>query len=208
LTDFVKRANLSARDWKDFASTRLDTPTLTPILGAAPAYGDLGTATLNLGSARITGFNSGGNQNISFDVIGVTEGIGGVGGGNTLSSSGGEGLRIELAERARQFAMTLSGFGGGTFIIFPYQERVEIRFLDGAATVATTIKQGCHADGGLASFTYDPGVEFDKVEIRPLTTTIALINSAFLLSEFKSCAAGPACLTTLDTGLAPVGNRC
>lgn len=206
IADVVRRSNLSARPWdEELSSVRLDNPTVSSALGqSTTSYGDVGQQSLNFAGSRVTAFNSGGNQNITFDVIGSTEGIGGAGGANTLSSSGGEGLRIELAVRARQFAMTLSGFGGGTFIIIPYQERVEIRFKDGAVTVATTTKQGCRPDGGLASLSHDAGVEFDSVEIRPLPATLPFINSAFLLSEFKTCAAGPAC----QTSLSDPGNIC
>jgi hypothetical protein len=209
LTDFVKRANLSARNWPDdFGAAKLDTPSLTAVLGSAPSYGDLGTATLYFANARITGFNaSNANQNLSFVQSGSNEGIGTTAGGaNTLSSSGGgEGIRIELSTTAGKFAVALNNFGTGTFIIFPYLERVQFTFLNGATTVDTITKLGCHADGGLATFSMTPVGAFNTVEIRPLVSTIAFIDSAFYVSECQSCAAAA---VTCTTSLANAGNTC
>jgi hypothetical protein len=208
LTDFVKGANLSARDWPDaLAGGRFDTATLAGTLGSAPSYGDLGTATLYLANAHVVGFDASGNQNLSFAQSGSNEGLGVVGGGsNTLSSNGaGEGIRIQMALPARRFAITLNHFGTGDFIIFPYAERVQLTFLNGATTVDTIVKPGCRADGGLASYSVTASGDFNKVEIRPLVSTLFFIDSAFYLSEFQTCAAGASPCTT---SLATAANTC
>ncbi len=89
-------------------------------------------------------------------------------------------------------------------------EQAELKFFTlsgGTATlVNTTVKGGCNPDGGLASFTVDPGVSFQRVEIRPLPTTPngTTVPSAFTLAEVKACAASVTC----QTGLYAVGNAC
>jgi type II secretory pathway pseudopilin PulG len=209
IADFVRRANLSARDWpEDLSSLTMNTPTLTAALGAAPAYGDLGTATITFATARVTAFDAGGDQNIAFNVNtpGGAEGIGGVNsGGDGLTNTGGEGLRIDLSVPASRFAVTLNDFGT---LIGIWAERAEFRFYSGGTLIATITKNGCHADGGLASFaSIDAGANFDRIEIRPLQTTSAFgfsFPSSFFLSAFATCASGVACHTSLE---AP-GNLC
>jgi type II secretory pathway pseudopilin PulG len=205
VADLVRRANQSARNWPDdvTSSVKFDQPTLTAALGQAPTT-DLGRPTVNFTYVSATAFDSGGNQNLSFDNVG-TPGIGA--GGDGLSSTGGEGIRLDFEENARQFAFTLDSFGyQGTFFGFPIQfERAELKFWDvnpGGTDILvnTIVKTACNADGGIASFSVDAGVAFDRVEIRPMATSVVFTPTAsyFFLAEIKTCAAGVTCKTTLS----------
>lgn len=217
--DLVKRAGMGARDWPEpgggFSSVLLNTATLQAALGQAapPAAGDLGTASINFQNAQVTGFDSGGSQNIALVAAAGAEGIG-VGGG-TLSSSGGEGFRIAFGQKSGKLAFTLNDFGTGVVVIFgfpfSYFERVDITFFDGVTSLGTVSKFGCNTDGGLASFSIDSvaafAAEFDSIEMRPNVTFPAFYDSAFVLSEFKNCpAAALACETSLSLVAPP--NTC
>lgn len=205
LAEVVKRAHLNARNWPDtvLASTQFNTPTLTDALGSAPPAGDIGRQTIEIYNATVTGFNSGGNQNLTFNQTNGNEGIGGSGsGGASLSSAGNEGIRLELTQlpKAAKFAVTLNDFG--TYFGGAWKEQVEFRFFDGSTLKSTIIKQGCQVDGGLASFSIDAGSDFTMVEIRSLDTTLGFgfsFPSQFFLSEFRACLAGATCETSLQT---------
>lgn len=214
LGEFVKRANLAARDWPDsvLASVRFDGPSMSAAAGAPVTYGDVGRQSLNFYNSRVTAFDAGGNQNLTFDQAGGNEGIGGLSGGATsLSSATGEGIRIELTQtpKAGKYAVTLNDFGtisAGTGV-----ERAEFKFFDGATLRSTVVKLGCNPDGGLASFTIDAGGDFDIVEIRAMDTVDTMGNpfpsspfSLFFVSEFRACLAGATCETSLQTP----GNTC
>jgi type II secretory pathway pseudopilin PulG len=219
LPDLVRRINLGARDWPEsvLASLTFDRATLQAALGHNPAS-NTGQSSIDFGTATVRAFNSGGNQNISFvSGAGVQDAIGGVSGfdDRLMSGVGGpdEGLQIDFDAPARQFAFTLDDFGyfgtvSGSPILI---EQAELRFFTlsgGTATlVNTTVKAGCRLDGGLASFTVDPGMNFQRVEIRPLTTSPffgTTIPSAFTLAEVRACPASVTC----QTGLYAVGNAC
>jgi hypothetical protein len=212
IADLARRANIAARDWPDPlpppggpANVKLDAPTLTAALGFAPGFGDLGQQTIAFTNATVTGFDSGGDQNLAFGQQAGNVGLGGAGGsGNGLSATGGEGVRIVFNQDARRFAVTLNAFNVAGF----FAEQVELKFFNGASVVATLTKQACHSGSGLASFaSVDPGADFDKIEIRALNTTAVAgfsLASSFYLSEFKTCATGVACHTSLETA----GNLC
>lgn len=197
LSEIVRLAGRNARDWADttgLADATLDTATLTTALGSAPSYGDLGTSAFRVGNARITGITSGGTTNISFDTSGGTEGIGGAVGGNTLSSGNDEGLRLDFNTNATKFAVTFNSFGTS---VAPLRDTARIDFYNGASLVSTTTKQACRGGDGLASYTIDLGtVEFNKVEIWPVSVAL-LVPSSFFLSAFKTCTALP-CETSLQ----------
>jgi hypothetical protein len=205
LPDLVKRGDLAARNWPDdiHSSVKFDRPTLEAALGQTNPSGDLGRSTVNFPNATVSAFDSGGAHNLSFD---DGEGLGVAGGGDGLSSTGGEGLRIDFAEESRQFAFTLDDFGfQSTFFGLPILfERVELKFYDVVSPtesnlVNTVIKLACNADGGLASFSVDAGANFDRVEIRPMTTIFfGSTASYFFLSEIRTCVAGVACQTSLS----------
>jgi hypothetical protein len=124
-----------------------------------------------------------------------------------LSETGGEGVRISLAVKARKFGITLNDFGylpaGGP----GWVEQVQLRFIDTAtSTTVNVTKQGCRADGGLASFsTIDAGIDFDVVEVRAMLSTPdpilgTTISSAFFLSAYATCpSASVACSSALQT---------
>ena len=216
IADLAQRANLPARDWPDPAATTenvtLNTATVSAALGTAASYGDLGRQSLVLGNSTITAFNSGGNQNLSFDTSGSNEGVGGAGGGNGLSETGGEGVRVTLALKARMLGVTLNDFGYLPAGFPVWRERVQFRFIDTATlTTVNIVRQGCNADGGLASFaTINPGFDFDVVEVRAMLSTPdpvlgTTIASAFFFSAFRTCAVGAAsCSSALETA----GNLC
>jgi hypothetical protein len=215
ISDLAKRANLAARPWPDdvVAASTLNSATLKDALDVSHvANGDTGRSTIALNTVTISAFDgAGSSQNISFQSGGgATDGIGGVSGDEALASGTGgpdEMLRLDFAEEARRFAMSLQDFGykesGGspTWI-----ERLEVRFFKvsgGAASLlGSVIKQGCRPDGGLASFSdIDSAGDFNRVEIRPFASTSAggtTISSTFLLSEVRACKSGVACQTDLD----------
>jgi hypothetical protein len=210
LADFVRRANLSARDWPEsgatYADVTVNTATVSTSLGTPASYGDLGQATLNFQNATVTAFNAGGNENISFQNTSGTEGIGGMAGTPGISSDSSEGVRIDFAVKAQHFGVTLNHFGKQTGGGPPREERVEFRFIDSATAVQvlSVTLNGCRPDGGLASFSIDVPANFDRVEIRALPTTGAT-TTEFFLAQFKTCAAAP-CTTALSVG--PPNNTC
>ena len=213
IEDLARRANLAARDWPDtiLSSIVFDKNTVGAALNTNNPPADTGQATIAFNLASVTAFNSGGNQNVAFvSGGGSTDSIGGVSGGDgLLGSGGGEGLRIDLTSTARQFAFTLDSFDD---LFFVFHERVEVRFytLSGnvATLVATVTKQSCSSNGKVASFSIDPGVDFNRVELRPLITTNSFgfgnFDSSLSLAEIRTCAASVTCETTL----APTGNTC
>jgi type II secretory pathway pseudopilin PulG len=208
IPDLVRHANLSARDWAATTEdVRLNTATVSESLGSPATYGDLGRESLVLSSSTITAFNSGGNQNLSFDLAGGNEGLGGAGGGNGLSETGGEGLRIQLAVKARLLGVTLNDFGTLPPGTPNWSEKVQFRFIDSATSATIDItRQGCRDDGGLASFaSLNAGFDFDIIEIRPLVSTAdpvlgTTIPSSFFLSAFRTCTVGAVtCSSSLQT---------
>jgi hypothetical protein len=202
LADFVRRANLAARDWPEpgavLTDVTLNTATVATAMGTTPSYGDLGTTTLNLPGATLTAFDGGGNENISFQSVNGTEAIGGTSGGGGISSNSSEGVRIDFAVKARQLAVTLNDFGRQTGGGPPRVERVQFRFYDGATQVLSVDKDACRNDPTLAAFSIDVTVDFDRVEIRALPTTESTATE-FYLAQFKSCGAGVTCATSMAT---------
>ena len=227
LVDLITKAHVAARDWPDpapsFASVKLDTATLTAALERPAAYGDLGQNSVRFTDARVTALSGGAGQNVTFDILGGTEGIGGAAGGAGLSSADNESVKIEFSKVAQKFALTLDQFGCRTFFGFCIDfDRVELRFykagIELAGALSPQTKNACRAGTGLASFSIDLGVspaaDFDRVDIKPLASIgfPGGTTTSFLVAEFKTCAAGAACVTTLDTGPALTattgGNRC
>ena len=210
LPDFVRRANLAAREWPEatppaFADLTFNQATVSAAVGAPVTSGaSTGTSTLNFANATVTAFNSGGNQNISFETVGGTEGIGGVGGGNLISSTSGEGVRIDLTQGARRFAMTFMDFGRLTGTPGNPREQVDVTFFNGATQVATFTKQGCKPDGDFASFSIDAGVDFNRVDVKAIGASDGTSPTNFLFVQLKSCDA----VTICETALSTPGNSC
>jgi len=226
LADLVTSAHVAARDWPDppvtYASVRLDTATLTAALGAAPSV-DLGQTNVRFTNARVTALAAGTSQNLTFDTLGGVEGIGGAAGTTGISSADNESIKIEFSQLAQKFALTIDRFGCRTFFGFCVDvDQVQFRFykagVELGAALSPQTKSACRAGSGLASFSIDlggsPAADFDRVDIRPLASIgfPGGATTSFLVAEFKTCAAGSACVTSLDTGpaLSPTtgGNRC
>ena len=224
IPDLVKRAGLEARNWPDpplpppppTIAVSFDRPTLTGALGGNPSA-NTGQSSINFGYVTVSALDSSGNaQNVSFDGSGPNQGIGGVTNGGDLSSGVGgpdETLRLDLVDHRRKLAFALDGFGyQSTFFGFPiWFERVEVRFYDvsgATATLQSTVtKVGCHADGGMATFSIDSGVDFNRVELTPLETTwFSTTNaSSFLVSEVAVC---DATVTSCQTAAQTAANEC
>jgi hypothetical protein len=204
VSDLVRRANLSARDWPDnFASTTLDSPTIQAALGltTAPSYGDLNVGSMFVTDALISSTTS---ANLSFDTSGGNEGVGIAGGGGT-GITPGEGVRIKFDKAADKLAISLNDMGIVTFGFVSWTERAQIQFFKNGSAVGTPVTlQGCRADGQFASFTLTPGVNFDQIELTALATTQdsifhTTINSNFFVSGFKTCdAAAATCITSIE----------
>ena len=212
LAEFVRRANLSARDWPEagaaYANITLNAPTVSTALGTPTVPGDLGRATVTFQDATVTGLDGGGTRSLSFDRVGGVEGIGTAGGtvgsANALSSEAGEGVRIDFPLKARKLAVTLNDFGKHTGAAGAPDERAEFRFFDGPSEVLAVTKSACRPDGGLATFSIDALADFDRVEIRARTASDGTSATQFFLAQIKTCAAGVACTTSM----AASGNSC
>jgi type II secretory pathway pseudopilin PulG len=212
IPDLVKRAGLEARDWPDTATSSLtfDSATISAAAGTTVTSGDVGAATLDFGSARVSGFSgaSPAATNISYDpnTSGTPTGGIGVAGSfsNLMSSLGNEYLRIEFSQPGGKFAVTLNNFGTYSFGE-TFTEEAQFKFYLANTLVGSAVtKGGCNPDGGLASFLMTPSGPFDAVEIIPVAATGSSGGSsysAFLVSEIKACAASAAsCKTGLTTG--------
>jgi hypothetical protein len=220
ITDLARKANLAARDWQDddvTSSNVFDRTTVSTAMGGADPRnngGNTGRTSLSFAFATVTGFDSTGDQAISFtsatggaaDSLGVTSPSGG--GGNDLSSTGGEGLRFDFAGPSRQISVSLANFTRG-FFFGVGSEQVQLTFLSVSGTTATTIgnpvKKTACGFASTSSFTIDlaetgitdPKATFNRVEIRPWTRTILNDASSFRVEEVRTCIAGVPCQTTL-----------
>jgi hypothetical protein len=215
IPELVKRANLSARNWPEstniVSNFTMDSATVgAAILGTPTPDASTGRDDITFGSgstqARVRGFDSGGNQDITFNTVGGASGLGITGNGNLLmTSTSSERLRIDFGQSARKFAVALGDFGTYVASGVTYTEEVEFRFRGGASNV-NVVKSGCRADGGVATFSIDPGTDFNRVDIRPqpaVPTPFAI--TAMTVADFKTCTAGSEeCLSNLATA----SNRC
>jgi hypothetical protein len=201
LGDFVKRANLAARDWPEtggtFANLTFDQSTVDTAVGSGVASGSsTGRQTVSFPDASVTAFDDSGNQDVSFDTAAGYQGIGGMGGGTMITSATGEGVRIDLAARARQLSVTFADFGRRLGNV---REQVELKLYDGATVVSTFVGEGCHNDGDIATFSFAAAADFDRVEIKALPATIDGSDTAFLFAQIVTCAPAVSCLTSLST---------
>jgi len=214
LPDFVKRANLGARDWPEsggggtLANITFDQATVSAAVGSSVSTGSsTGQASITFtGGATVTGFDSGGTQNVSFETQGGYQGIGGAAGGTMMISSlTAEGLRFQLPAKARQLAVTFANFGRRVGNV---REQVEFKFFDGAAVVNTIVGEGCRNEGDptddIATFSIDAAADFDRVDVKALPATTDASETAFLFVQFMTCVAGVTC----ETSLSVPSNRC
>ena len=209
--DLVKRIGLEARDWPDTAtsSVTFDAATLASVTGQTISAGDLGTATVDFGTARVSGYSGGSTAtDISYDT-GSASAVGGIGiagnFSNLMSSYANESLHIDFTQAGAKFAVTLNDFGTYSAFSQTFTEQVEFKFyLNNTLVGSAVTKAGCNADGGLASFQITPSGTFNSVDIIPLDAPGSgggTFFSAFLVSEIKTCTASTAnCKTALATG--------
>jgi Tfp pilus assembly protein PilV len=201
IRDFVKLANLAARDWPETAGGSLvnltfDQATVSAAVGSSVAPGSsTGQQTVTFSNASVTAFDNSGNQNVSFDNAGGYPGIGGAGGNPMLTSAAGEGVRIDLSLPARQVGVTFADFGRRPGNV---REQAELKFFDGATLLATVVAEGCKNDGDIATFSLAAPADFDRIEIKPLPATTDGSDTAFLLAQLVTCAAAGTCLTSLS----------
>ena len=211
LDDFIRRANLAARNWPEaggMAEVTFNAATLNASMGSTPGYGNLGTSTLNVPGASVTGINNSGTNELTFDNPGGTEGIGGAGGtGGTVSafsSENAEGVRVTLYSPSQKLGLTLNHFGRQTGQPGNPREQIELKFFSGATSVATLVGQGCRPDGDIATFELDAGVQWDIVEIRAIPPTGGSLPTQFFLTQFLACPAATPCETSMTAG----SNKC
>ncbi len=212
LAEFVKRANLVARDWPETTSAVFDAATLATALGVGSVSpGSTGQTVINFPGVSVSGFSGAGSAatNIAFDTSGGVDGIGVRGGGggttNYINSQGSEFLQIKIVgSTVAKAGITLNHFGTFTVGANLFAEQVEFRFFDGTTQVDSITKAGCNPDGGLASFDLAPSGPFDSIEVRPQPaisgTTATLRRTSLLVSAFNACpAAATSCATSLST---------
>jgi len=194
ITDLAARVGLAARDWPEGAT--FNSATLLAATGSS-ASGDTGRSSFSFMATDVTA--SGGN--VSFTTTGGVEGIGVVG-GSSLLISGTEFIHFDFHQNASRLGVSLANFGWEFSNAF--REQVEFRFYDsGGSLIGSVTKQGCRADGGIATYFVDPPdptMKYESVDVRPLAlTNFSLISSQFLISEIASCTSA-LCDTTLSTG--------
>jgi len=211
IPDLVRIAGVGAREWADttgYSDVALTAANVDAALEAT-ADGNLGQTTLNVANARITGLLSGSANELSYDRS--VEGLGGASGDSQLTSSAGEGIRVEFNQEAGQLAVTLKLFG--TFFAGSvWEERARFDFYNGSSLVHSQTKNSCRTpETGETHFNIDVeslvGQKFDRVEITPRTTSVSFgisLASQFVLAAFKTCATGVGCVTSLYE----VGNFC
>lgn len=220
ITDLVKRLGLQARDWPEADPTvttalTFDAPTISAATGATPSPTTPLANSIDFGSAQVTAGNAAFDANpsstppsLSYDVdtvtgrgaLGVTSGV-----GNQISSLTGEYLRIVLPRAAAKFGVTLNQFD----TLFGVFERVEFRFLEGTTLRLTVQKTACHASTSnlLTSYSIDVAGAFDRVEIRPLASSLAIVPTSLSVASIAACtAAASSCRTALAIAAAPPGS--
>ncbi|HLX22543.1 MAG TPA: hypothetical protein VKR38_04270 [Usitatibacter sp.] len=204
ISDLATKANLAPRNWPDtvLSAITFDKNTLAAALGSNP-HSDTGQTTIALNNVTVSAFNSSGAQDIAYDHGGGDpDAIGGVSGSGLLQS-GGDGLQLDFAENARQFAFTVESFNTtGTS-----QEQVQLQFytvVAGVATLQNTIvKPSCSLTTQVESFSVDAGSNFNRVVLSPIANTTGGASS-LALAEVRTCVASVSCVTSL----APTGVTC
>ena len=203
--DLVRAAGLGGRLWAGMpagpgiGSTRLSAANIQAAMGSAtpPVTGSLGVSSIDFGYATVTGGNSGGAANLTYNSnngggIGVTTG--------QLQSFNNEFLTIALDGPAGWFSFAAFNLNEAVVFGVTRIEQVKLTFSLAGTTVATKTVQACNFSPKLYSFSIDVatlfGTEFDTVEVRPVTAT-PLGNTSFYLSEFDTCASGS---TSCPTG--------
>lgn len=206
LAEVVKRANLAARDWPEGAT--FNAATLASATGSGAYRADVGNDFTFMDNRYEA---TGGTGSFSFTTSAGTEGIGITSADSFLVTGAfvnvGEVIRVELSGDATRAAITLNHFGK-LFDSTLVREQVRVRFLDSsdAPVGVALLRQGCRADGGLATLVVEPstpGAQFRNVELRGENVSGFGISSSWLLAEFAACTSA-----TCDTTLGAATNRC
>lgn len=211
LPDLVKRINLAARDWKPEpvppGSTQFTGANVT---AAAAAMGRTVTGTntntpvLVFDSVTAIGVSGNSFENLSLATVNGNAGIGVTGTSNPrMTYSEGEWMIFLFDSASRQFGVTFNDFGTYTQAATEYTEQVLLLFYSNETFVKGYVAKGCRPDGGLASFTVNVGVNFNRAYILPYaasTSTTAVGDTGLFISEIRSCSAtAPNCRTALSS---------
>jgi type II secretory pathway pseudopilin PulG len=207
LPDFMVHANLAARLWPatPLVGYTMTSATIATALGrGSVSAGDLGNNSITFGSstdrARVRGFENGSNVDLALDTTGGAEslGVAGSGGITFLSSARNDKIRIDFNQDVNQLGVALADFGTATVGATTNVEQAQFVFSRGTsgAPPVTVVKQGCRADNGLATFSINPGIDFERVEITPLNAS-PTGTTQFGVADFQACGPGGTCLSAL-----------
>lgn len=214
-SELTKLAKVEARNWPDTFPDTMSSATFgaSAVQAAATAAGNtvqqvnavahtLNTNTLTFNNITITASGAAGNE-IATRVGTSGEGIGVIAnGGTTLSNiQGTDVLTFTFLSPGRKLGLMLVDFGS----VSGAAERSQLVFKNGATTVLTTTIQSCRAGSVLASYTVDPGADFDSVSISALTRVSSGSSSDFTVGEIKLC---PSTASTCTTTGASASNMC
>lgn len=220
VSDLVKRAGLSGRDWPEAAppdSTVFTRETVASRPGvslSSPSDTDTNRSVIDFGSFAAIGVEGGTLENVS---AGASGGIGVVGSGNPLMTySEGEALLLSFDSLARRFGITLSGLNRFNASGTRFTEKVAFAFYrDDGSALSTVLGAACANDADHASFDIDPGGSFRYVFIVPLPSTagnasggIVQSDTGFLVAEIRTCAAATATDPFCRTSLSTAANTC
>ncbi|MGZ5048213.1 MAG: hypothetical protein ACXWF0_13380 [Usitatibacter sp.] len=207
LSDLITRAQVGARAWAATVAVgyTMNSATVSAALGHAVSAGDVGTNRIDFGSgsnrARVRGFQSGLSTDIAYDTTGGATSLGVAGAGiNFLSNVNSDTLRIDFSQDVFKLGIALADFGTYSVLGTTFTEQVQFRFSRGTgpgATTVTIVKSACRVDGGVATFSIDPGTDFERVEVTPLSASPPG-PSQFGVADFQACGPGAgACLSAL-----------
>lgn len=222
LPDLAKKIGRPSRNWNDGVAgmATFNAATIAAALGVSSVSpGDLGTASLNLGSITAT---AGSGTNLAYTQVSLTTpapdgstvidslGVTGASGffGNFLNNFDNNSLTMRFPSDARKFAITLADFGTYSFVV-TFTERVQFTFYDstGVQVGAPVVKSACRADHGLASYSFSAPGNFRSVLVTPLPATSGSYQyiSAFTIAEARACVTS---VMTCNTSLADPSNNC
>jgi hypothetical protein len=209
LSDLITRANVGARSWAlaPVVGYTMNSATVSTALGHTVAVGDTGSNRIDFGSganrARVRGFQSGAATDITFNTSGGDPSLGVAGGGvPLLSSANSDKLRIDFQQDVFKLGVALADFGTRVVSGVTVIEQVQFVFSRGTgpgATTVTVVKSACNVDGNVATFSINPGTDFERVEISPLAALPSGVTQTGL-ADFQVCgSAAGSCVSTLAT---------
>lgn len=197
LPDLVTRIGLGPREWHDPAGPTIGSALFTAATLAAA--NPVAAPSANFGTVVATSTGNGGNLQAVTGASGTGMGAAGLFGG-FLNNIDNNTITLQFEYDATQLGITLGDFGTNSISGSTYADRVQFVFKDsGGLQVASVIKSGCHADGGLASFALTAPA-FRSVEVHPYASIDSTGTyqwlSFFLLDEVKACGSGAGSCTT------------